>query len=343
MITAIQRCLQESILARAARAKVDCENTNVEAASKPNTRPPSVAIHSDANEIAYAEYSRISYAAHAKSRRKHCATQSCGATKQISPIAGNKKATIMSSSAATATSTRGTGRGGGFRTAKHSSGKRRGDAAQIETTENVRVRCLGAYVMAVVTVGYAVNFVRPDFNDAYALAISQPLMASAADTVWSHYQRVANPMFAPLPANVINGLQLIYPRHITGAVFKHIFGIAGTDGEAGEILFTQVLGPLRAWCLHNSIFSDAALIAEANGHLRTAGSFPAREQFSLPDAHHGLSRHTGVLKAEATEIQAQRDRDDIAAGIAEYAEGDGAAAAAAAVGGAAAAAAAAAS
>ena len=50
------------------------------------------------------------------------------------------------------------------------------------------------------------------------------------------------------------------------------------------------------------------------GHLRTAGSFPAREQFSLPDAHHGLSRHTGVLKAEATEIQAQRDRDDIAAG-----------------------------
>ena len=249
----------------------------------------------------------------------------------------------MSSSAATATSTRGTGRGGGYRTAKHSSGKRRGDAAQIETTENVRVRCLGAYVMAVVTVGYAVNFVRPDFNDAYALAISQPLMASAADTVWSHYQRVANPMFAPLPANVINGLQLIYPRHITGAVFKHIFGIAGTDGEAGEILFTQVLGPLRAWCLHNSIFSDAALIAEANGHLRTAGSFPAREQFSLPDAHHGLFRHTGVLKAEATEIQAQRDRDDIAAGIAEYAEGDGAAAAAAAVGGAAAAAAAAAS
>ena len=188
----------------------------------------------------------------------------------------------MSSSAATATSTRGTGRGGGFRTAKHSSGKRRGDAAQIETTENVRVRCLGAYVMAVVTVGYAVNFVRPDFNDAYALAISQPLMASAADTVWSHYQRVANPMFAPLPANVINGLQLIYPRHITGAVFKHIFGIAGTDGEAGEILFTQVLGPLRAWCLHNSIFSDAALIAEANGHLRTAGSFPAREHFPFP-------------------------------------------------------------
>ena len=76
-------------------------------------------------------------------------------------------------------------------------------------------------------------------------------------------------------------------RHITKKVFKYIFEVAGTDTDSGEILH-QVMAACRAHCLHNSIFSDAALIEEANLHLRAAGAcrvkntFFDREQFPFP-------------------------------------------------------------
>ena len=201
---------------------------------------------------------------------------------------------------------------------KQDTGKGRGRALQLSVKTSVRRRGVARYDSTVALSGNAVNFEPPlGYDDSYAYS-REPLKISDGETLHVIYRRVACPVFPALPAAVDNATQRLHPRHITKKVFKYIFEVAGTDTDSGEILH-QVMAACRAHCLHNSIFSDAALIEEANLHLRAAGACRVKTHFSIesnsfPDAHHVLSQYTGVLRAECEELQAERDRADIASG-----------------------------
>lgn len=163
---------------------------------------------------------------------------------------------------------------------KQDTGKGRGRALQLSVKTSVRRRGVARYDSTVALSGNAVNFEPPlGYDDSYAYS-REPLKISDGETLHVIYRRVACPVFPALPAAVDNATQRLHPRHITKKVFKYIFEVAGTDTDSGEILH-QVMAACRAHCLHNSIFSDAALIEEANLHLRAAGACRLKTHFSI--------------------------------------------------------------
>ena len=163
---------------------------------------------------------------------------------------------------------------------KQDTGKGRGRALQLSVKTSVRRRGVARYDSTVALSGNAVNFEPPlGYDDSYAYSL-KPLMISSGETIFQIYGRVSCPVFAPLPAAVDNAIQRLHPRHVTKRVFEYIFRVPGTDTESGEILH-QVMASCRAHCLHHSIFSDAALIEEANLHLRAAGACRLKTHFSI--------------------------------------------------------------
>ena len=182
--------------------------------------------------------------------------------------------------------------------------KKLGKQAQIETNTNKRrvgiANFLGTFA---VVAGCTFLPTAMDFREA--LDKAKTWSVTTTSTLFDLYMHLDVPVLYPaLPVAIMTACRSLYPHHVTRPLIEHVFAVGGMVG-GNAISLWIVFQACRAFTIDVENFATAAFIREANLHLRTAG----------------------VLRAETEEIQAEQDRDDVAAGLAEYKEGGAAAAA----------------
>ena len=182
--------------------------------------------------------------------------------------------------------------------------KKLGKQAQIETNQNKRRVGITRFSLTFAVIANC-TFLPTALDFREALDKAKTWGITKTSTLYHLYMHLDVPVLYPvLPAAILTALRSLYPHHVTRPLIEHVFGVVGMAG-GNAISLWVVFQACRAFTIDVENFATEAFIREANLHLRTAG----------------------VLRAEAEEIQAEQDRDDVAAGLAEYQEGGAAAAA----------------